>query len=84
MIVYSIRQIDHAFIPLSFHWSGRYKCANWPERSLFTIVIQCSYAIKPVLGYGQEIVTFPIRETVYENVHMSPKSKFMELNSHLQ
>jgi hypothetical protein len=24
MNILSIRQIDHPFIPLSFHWSGRY------------------------------------------------------------
>jgi hypothetical protein len=24
MIIYSIRQIDNAFIPLSFHWKERY------------------------------------------------------------
>ena len=84
MINYSIRRIDNAFIPLFFHWSGRYIKRQLAGTLIFTIVIQCGFALKPVWGYGQEIIPSPIRETASEIVHMNLKSKFIKLNAYLQ
>jgi hypothetical protein len=84
MIIYSIRRLDNPFIPLFFHWSGRYI-----KRQLAgTLNIHDCYTMGlcNVTGIGiwtgNYAISYP-RE-ISEIVHMSPKSKFMNLNAHLQ
>jgi hypothetical protein len=43
LIIQSIRQFENPFIPLFFHWSGRYIYPQLVETLVFTIVIPIDF-----------------------------------------
>jgi hypothetical protein len=43
LIIQSIRQFENPFIPLFFHWSGRYIYRHLVETLVFTIVIPIDF-----------------------------------------
>jgi hypothetical protein len=79
LIIVSIRQFDNPFIPLSFHWSGRYIKPQTVKNLCIHDCYTRVFCKNLSLGSGGEIASHPFRNPDPESGIMRLKLKFIPL-----
>jgi hypothetical protein len=84
LIIQSIRQFDNPFIPLSFHWSGRYIKPQTVQNLCIHDCYTRRFCKTLSLGSGGEIALHPFRNPDPESGIMRPKLKSIHLCEYFQ
>jgi hypothetical protein len=84
LIIQTIRQFDNLFIPLSFHWSGRYIKPQTVQKLCIHDCYTRLFCKTMSLGSGREIASHPFRNSAPESVIMRPKLKSINIYAYFQ
>ena len=84
LIIQSIRQFDNPFIPLSFHWNGRYIKPQTVQNLCIHDCYIRLFCKTMSLGSGGEITSHPFRNSAPESGIIRPKLKSINLCEYFQ